>query len=94
LQSYGDTNIRVVLEAGLKHIGKFERKAGLLLTDGDWNKGGNPLQAASRFDKLSVIGFPFANDKKIRQLAFRGKGTFSIVNDETEIVGAILRCLN
>jgi hypothetical protein len=94
LQSYGDTNIRMVLEAGLKHICKFEQKAGLLLTDGDWNKGGNPLQAASRFDKLSVIGFPFANDKKIRQLAFRGKGTFSIVNDETEIVGAILRCLN
>jgi hypothetical protein len=94
LQSYGDTNIRMVLEAGLKHICKFEQKAGLLLTDGDWNKGGNPLQAASRFDKLSVIGFPFANDKKIRQLAFRGKGTFSIVKDETEIVGAILRCLN
>ena len=94
LHSYGDTNIRVVLEAGLKHISKFEQKAGLLLTDGDWNKGGDPLQAAARFDKLSVIGFPFANDKKIRQLAFRGKGTFSIVKDETEIVGAILRCLN
>jgi hypothetical protein len=94
LQSYGDTNIRMVLEAGLKHIGKFERKVGLLLSDGDWNKGGNPLPAAARFDKLSVIGFPFANDKKIRQLAFRGKGTYSIVKDETEIVGAILRCLH
>ena len=94
LQSYGETNIRMVLEAGLKHISKFERKAGLLLTDGDWNKGGNPLQAASRFDKLNVIGFPFANNEKIRQLAYRGNGTFSIVNDETEIVGAILRCLN
>jgi hypothetical protein len=94
LQSYGETNIRMVLEAGLKHICKFERKAGLLLTDGDWNKGGNPLPAASRFDKLNVIGFPFANNEKIRQLAFRGNGTFSIVKDETEIVGAILRCLN
>ncbi len=94
LQSYGDTNIRGVLEAGLKHIGTFERKAGLLLTDGDWNKGGNPLSAAARFDSLSVIGFPFADDSKIRQLSLYGKGTFSIIKDETDIVGAILRCLN
>ena len=94
LRSCGDTNIRVVLEAGLQHVGKFERKAGLLLTDGDWNKGGNPLQAAVQFDKLSVIGFPFADYEKIRQLALQGNGNFSIVRDETEIAGAIMRCLN
>ena len=44
LQSCGDTNIRGVLEAGLQHVDKFEREAGLLLTDGDWNKGGNPFK--------------------------------------------------
>ena len=94
LQSCGDTNIRSVLEAGLQHVDKFERKAGLLLTDGDWNKGGNPFQAAVQFDKLSVIGFPFADNEKIRQLALQGNGNFSIVKDETEIAGAIMRCLN
>ena len=94
LRSCGDTNIRVVLEAGLQHIGRFERKAGLLLTDGDWNKGGNPLHAAVQFDKLSVIGFPFADHGKIRQLALQGNGNFAIVKDETEIAGAIMRCLN
>jgi hypothetical protein len=94
LRSCGDTNIRVVLEAGLKHVSKFERKAGLLLTDGDWNKGGNPFQAAVQFDKLSVIGFPFADHEKIRQLALQGNGNFSIVKNETEIAGAILRCLH
>ena len=94
LQSCGDTNIRSVLEAGLQHVGKFERKAGLLLTDGDWNKGGDPFQAAARFDKLSVIGFPFADYGKIHQLALKGNGNFSIVKDETEIAGAIMRCLN
>jgi hypothetical protein len=94
LQSYGDTNIHAVLKAGLKHICKFASKVGLLLTDGDWNKGGDPLQAAARFDKLSVIGFPFANETKIRQLALRGRGTFPIVKDETDIVAAIVRCLN
>jgi hypothetical protein len=94
LKSHGDTNIRMALEAGLLHIRHFKHKKGLLLTDGDWNKGGNPFQAAVRFDKLSVIGFPYSNHDKIRELALQGKGTFSIVSDETEIVGAILRCLN
>ena len=94
LQSCGDTNIRSVLEAGLQHVGKFERKDGLLLTDGDWNRGGNPFQAAVQFDKLSVIGFPFADHEKIRQLALQGNGDFSIVKDESEIAGAIMRCLH
>ena len=53
------TIIRSVLEAGRQHVSKFERKAGLLLTDGDWNKGGDPFQAAVQFDKLGVIGFPW-----------------------------------
>jgi hypothetical protein len=94
LKACGDTNIRGVLEAGLHHVGRFERKTGLLLTDGDWNKGGDPFQAAVQFDKLSVIGFPFADDEKIRQLALKGKGSFSIVKDETEIGGAIMQCLH
>lgn len=94
LTSYGETNIRMVLEAGLKHVCKFEQKVGLLLTDGDWNKGGDPLPAVTKFDRLSVIGFPFSNFDKIRQLSLHGKGTFSIVEEETEIVGAILKCLS
>ena len=94
VQSHGDTNIRLALEAGLKYVNKFERKTGLLLTDGDWNRGGDPFQAAVRYDKLSVIGFPPAENEKIRQLAFQGKGSFSLVRDEREIAGAILRCLN
>jgi MoxR-like ATPase len=94
LKSCGDTNIRGVLEAGLHHVSKFERKTGLLLTDGDWNKGGDPFQAAVQFDKLSVIGFPFADYERIRQLALKGNGNFSIVKDETEIAGAIAQCLN
>ncbi|MBW2093962.1 MAG: AAA family ATPase [Deltaproteobacteria bacterium] len=93
LQSHGDTNIRLALEAGLKYVNKFERKTGLLLTDGDWNRGGDPFQAAVRYDKLSVIGFPPAEKEKIRQLALQGKGSFSLVRDEREIAGAILRCL-
>jgi hypothetical protein len=94
LQAHGETNIRLALEAGLMHIGKFERKAGMILTDGDWNKGGNPFPAAARFDKLSIIGFPPGNYEKIRQLTLRGNGSFALVKDETEIAAAIIRCLN
>ena len=94
LESYGDTNIRMALESGLKHVRKFERKEGLILTDGDWNSGGDPFASAVRFDKLSVIGFPFANFEKIRLLSLQGNGVFSVVDNETEIVGAILKCLS
>lgn len=94
LKSHGETNIRLALEAGLKYVGKYERKTGLILTDGDWNKGGDPFGAAVRFDKLSVIGFPPAQCEKIRHLALQGSGSFSFVRGETEIAGAILKCLN
>ena len=94
LELQGDTDIRLALEEGLTHISKFERKTGLILTDGAWNRGGDPLEAAVRFDKLSVIGFPPAKEDKIRHLALKGKGVFSFVKDETGIAGAILKCLN
>jgi hypothetical protein len=94
LELYGDTDVRLVLETGLNHIRNFEQKTGLLLTDGAWNRGGDPLNTAARFDKLSVIGFPPAKQEIIRALAVRGDGEFSFVNDETEIACAILKCLN
>lgn len=89
----GDTNTRLVLETGLNHLNKFEEKRGLLLTDGAWNRGGDPLEVAVHFDQLGVIGFPPAKHGKIRQLALKGKGNFSFVQDETEIACAILDCL-
>ena len=86
-------SILLALEVGLKYVSEFKRKDGLILTDGDWNRGGDPFQAAVRFHKLSVIGFPPADNEKIRQLALQGKGSFFLVRDEREIAGAILRCL-
>ena len=94
LQSHGETNIRMALETGLGYVNEFERKTGLILTDGDWNKGGNPFQAAARFDKLSVIAFPPASREKIQKLALLGSGSFSFVKEESEIAGAIIRCLS
>lgn len=93
LELQGDTDIRLVLEAGLRHLGKFEHKRGLLLTDGAWNQGGDPLAAAGLFDKLAVIAFPPAKQDKVRQLAVRGKGPYAFVEDKGRIAGAILQCL-
>lgn len=94
LQLQGDTDIRKVLEEGLSQVKQFERKMGLILTDGAWNQGGDPLEVAARYDKLSVIGFPPAKHEKIRQLAMKGKGEFSFVEDEAKVAAAILKCLN
>lgn len=94
LELYGDTDVRQVLEAGLNEIRDFERKTGLILTDGAWNQGGDPLEAAARYDKLSVIGFPPARQEKVKLLAVKGKGEFSFVEDEKQIAQAILKCLH
>lgn len=39
LEMKGATNIRSTIEEGLQQVGKFERKTGLILTDGAWNLG-------------------------------------------------------
>jgi hypothetical protein len=93
LELRGDTDACQVLEAALEQLNNFERKMALILTDGAWNQGGDPLTVAPLFDQLSVIGFPPANQEKIRTLAVKGSGSFSFVEDERSIAGAILRCL-
>lgn len=94
LELTGDTDVSLVLKTGLEHLSGYRDKRGLILTDGAWNRGEDPLSTASRFDKLNVIGFPPAKNEKIRQLAIQGEGNFSFVKDETEIACAILDCLN
>ncbi|MBS4025916.1 MAG: VWA domain-containing protein [Clostridia bacterium] len=93
LELMGDTNIRDVLSQGLKQMNDHSRKIGLLLTDGHWNQGGNPLEVAGRYDKLSVICFPPAKPESIKALARQGKGKFFFVSDEMEIPKAIIHCL-
>lgn len=93
LELQGDTDVRRVLEAGLKEMKTFDKKLALLLTDGAWNQGGDPLEVAAKFDKLNVIGFPPAKEEKVRLLALKGQGSFAFVGDERSIAPAILECL-
>ena len=56
LLPHGYTNIRKALEVGIRQIRNYDRKIGILITDGEWNYGGNPLQIAPLFSALHVIG--------------------------------------
>ena len=72
LQAYGYTNIRQALELGLDEIKRYDRKIGILITDGDWTYGGDPLQTARRFDELHVIGTedPIVCDDAVDEFAY------------------------
>ncbi|GAB4256744.1 VWA domain-containing protein [Thermincola ferriacetica] len=94
LKLQGDTNVRLALEEGLKQVSDFTEKKGLILTDGSWNTGGNPLDMAAKYDKLNVIGFPPANPDKVKLLSNRGKGEFAFVETEKQIANAIIKCIN
>lgn len=93
LELKGATNIRGALKAGLTQVAGYDRKIGLILTDGAWNQGGDPRQVAARFDKLNVIGFPPSRDEEIRLLAGKGKGNYSFVEDVNGIAAAVHKCL-
>jgi len=56
LEPTGYTNIHDALHLGIGQMKGYEKKIGILLTDGDWTAGEDPLQVARRFDRLHVIG--------------------------------------
>ena len=89
----GLTNISGALSSGLAQLADFTKTFGLLLTDGGWTSGENPLVVASKFGKLNVIAFPPANPDKVRLIADAGHGTLEFVDDEDDITGAIVRSL-
>jgi hypothetical protein len=89
----GLTNISGALSTGLSQLDQFNKPFGLLLTDGGWTAGEDPVGVASRFHRLNVIAFPPANPDKIRLLAEAGHGTFQFIEDEEAITGAIVRAL-
>ncbi len=64
LDARGYTNIREALQVALGEVRSYDKRIGILLTDGDWTYGGDPLQMARLFDRLHVIGLedPYAYD--------------------------------
>jgi Mg-chelatase subunit ChlD len=102
-EAAGFTNISIGLEKGLNELNKIKdnRKSrfGILITDGNYNRGDNPLGLAKTFPKLHVIGMPAENDadrgiETCREIAKAGRGNFYAVNDYKEIPRALIELLS
>ena len=72
---------------------------GILITDGNYNRGDDPVILAKKYPKLHVIGMPAENDADrgidtCRELAKVGHGKFFAVNNYKEIPRALIELLS
>jgi len=94
----GYTRLDDALEKGLKELNKIKdpRRWAILITDGCYNKGSDPLPIATRYPKLHVIQLPSHNEwcnhvcKKIAKL---GKGKLVKISKYSEIPTELLKLL-
>jgi uncharacterized protein with von Willebrand factor type A (vWA) domain len=102
-EAVGFTNIYIGLEKGLKELNKIKENVkeqfGILITDGNYNRGNDPILLAKKFPKLHVIGMPAENDVErgidtCRQIAKAGRGKFYAVNDYKQIPRALIKILS
>ena len=103
-EAVGFTNIAKGLHYGLKELNKIRgnrRKIGIVITDGDFNRGMNPILIARRFPKLHVINMPPEKHKEgtsrgrriCQNMAQAGRGTFVPVKEIAEIPRALMGLL-
>lgn len=102
-EAVGFTNISIGLEKGLKELNKVKTKRearfGILITDGNYNRGEDPVILAKKFPKLHVIGMPADNDPEngidnCKALAKEGRGKFFAVSEYSEIPRALIELLS
>jgi len=102
-EAVGFTNIHIGLEKGLKELNKVrditKNKFGILISDGNFNRGDDPRDIAKTYPKLHVIGMPADNDADrgidtCRDIAKAGKGKFYAVEDYKEIPRALINLLS
>jgi Mg-chelatase subunit ChlD len=104
-EAMGFTNITKGLKKGIEQLRKIKdnrRKIGILITDGDYNRGEKPELIAQLYPTLHVINIPQENktDKNLRgkrvcqRLAAAGRGQFLPVKEFHEIPRALMHLLN
>jgi len=102
-EAVGFTNIQIGLEKGLKELRKVKKNPrnqfGILITDGNYNRGEEPFELAKKYPKLHVIGMPAENDADrgidtCKEIAKKGRGKFYAVNDYKEIPRALIELLS
>jgi len=102
-EAVGFTDISIGLEKGLVELNKVKKKTrnkfGILISDGNYNRGEDPLILAKKYPKLHVIGMPAENDADrgidtCKELADAGRGKFYAVNNFKEIPRALIELLS
>ncbi len=97
-ESAGYTNItEALIMAGveLKKM-KNRNKFAILVTDGVFNRGGDPRKQLYRFPKLHVLGLPSKYDwgqRLCKDMARKGKGRFAPVSSHEDVPRALMNLL-
>ncbi len=91
LEAEGYTDIYTALmEARREILGRGYKKCiGVLMTDGEWTAGPNPLRAARLYDELHVLILPSRWTNFAATLARVGGGRYSMVTSLREIPRAV-----
>ncbi|MHA1214330.1 MAG: vWA domain-containing protein [Candidatus Hodarchaeales archaeon] len=98
LEAVGYTNIEDALKMGalqLKSL-KTHYKWAILLTDGAYNKGGDPRYLCKHFEKLHVINLPGGKkwgERVCKDLARLGGGRYVVVRSYNEVPRALMKIL-
>jgi Mg-chelatase subunit ChlD len=100
-EAVGFTNIETGLQHGLKELNKItgKHKFGILVTDGNYNRGANPMIIAEKYPTLHVVAMP-PNKNEIeglhicRDIAKSGRGQYYQVSNYHEIPRAIMKILH
>jgi len=99
IESGGATNIRETLLEGLELLNesKTHFKTGIIVTDGWATVGGDPVEIASKYDKLHVLGISFGlggYDPATNSLmAQRGRGRYVYIKKFDDLPIAITKIL-
>lgn len=93
----GYTNIEDGLRKGLRQLerGRNREQLGILITDGVYTEGENPIALAARYPRLYVLMTEAykMNRELCRELAARGHGRCFAVNDWAELPYAVSRLM-
>lgn len=97
-ESAGYTNISEGLEIGGIELAKMRgrNKFAILVTDGVFNKGGDPRKQLHRFPKLLILGLPSKHEwgqRLCRDMARKGKGRFAPVSSHEDVPKALMNLL-
>jgi Mg-chelatase subunit ChlD len=94
----GYTNIEEALEKGLQELerGRHRERFGIIITDGKYTAGGDPLPVASQYRRLYVLATEdYKMDRDLcRSLAARGNGRAYPIDDYAELPYALSALLN